>query len=73
MSNDLERACGRNLALERQAQEQGRLIRDAGERELRRIQDELDSIPPGLTLVDANAATRYSDLVAQRAQLLQNL
>lgn len=71
--SDLEHACARNLALEQQAQEQGRLIHEAGERELRRIQDELDAIPHGATLVDPNLATRYSDLVAQRAQLLQSL
>lgn len=71
--SDLERACGRNVALERQAQEQGRLIHDAGQRELDRIDRELKAIRPGLTLIDPSLAGRYSDLVNQRAQLLQAL
>ncbi|MFL5900941.1 MAG: hypothetical protein ACJ75S_07045 [Solirubrobacterales bacterium] len=71
--SDLHRACGRNLALERQAQEQSRLIDDAGNRELDRIDRELKAIRPGLTLVDPSLAGRYVDLVNQRAQLLQSL
>lgn len=73
MIDDLHRACGRNLALEQQAQEQGRLIHDAGNRELDRIDRELKAIRPGLTLIDPSLAGRYSDLVDQRARLLQAL
>lgn len=73
MASDLQRACARNLALEAQAREHGRLIREAGQREVDRITRELRSIPPGQTLLEPALATRYSELVAQRAQLLQHL
>lgn len=73
MSDDLHRACARNLALEQQANENSRLIHDAGQRELDRLNRELRAIRPGLTLIDPALAGRYTDLVTQRAQLLQSL
>jgi hypothetical protein len=73
MRDALQQACGRNLALERQAQEQGRMIHDAGNRELDRLDRELKTIRPGLTLIDPSLAGRYMELVNQRAQLLQSL
>jgi hypothetical protein len=73
MHTDLERACARNIGLERQAREQGRMIHDAGNRELDRIDRELKAIRPGLTLIDPSLAGRYTDLVTQRGQLLQSL
>jgi hypothetical protein len=71
--DELQQACGRNLALERQAQENGRMIHDAGNRELDRLDRELKTIRPGLTLIDPSLAGRYMELVNQRAQLLQSL
>lgn len=73
MANDLERACGRNLALERQANEQGRMIQESAERELLRINSELRSIRPGSTLLDPSLAGRYHQLVTDRAQLLTHI
>jgi hypothetical protein len=73
VANDLQRACARNELLERQSREHGRLLSDAAQRELLRIDRELKQIRPGSTLVDPSLASRYTQLVNDRAQILQHV
>lgn len=73
MASDLHRACARNSALEAQAKKHGQMLRDAAERELARIDRELRSIPKGETLLKPALATRYVQLVTDRASILRNL
>lgn len=49
------------------------MLQEASERELLRIDRELRSIPKGRTLIDSSLASRYTQLVTDRAQLLQHI
>lgn len=73
MASDLHRACARNEALEAQARDYGRQLSEAAHRELDRINAELRAIPPGQTLLEPALATRYNQLVADRAQILTHI
>lgn len=71
--SDLHRAIAHNSALEAQARKHEQMLRESTERELARIDKELRSIPKGLTLTRPALATRYLQLVTDRAALLRHI